>query len=55
MILPIMYTMQKHIAYSKTLIHDKKISIADHMIEISIEVQVALQTYKILQENWDKT
>lgn len=55
MILPIMDTMQKHIAYSKTLIHDNNFSIADHMIELLAEVQVALHSYKILQENWDKT
>ena len=55
MILPIMDTMQKHIAYSKTLIHDNNFSIVDHMIELSTKVQVVLQTNKILQENWDKT
>ena len=55
MILHIMDTIQKHIAYSKTLIHDNNFSIVDHMIELSAEVQVALHTYKILQENWDKT
>lgn len=55
MILPIMDTMQKHIAHSKALIHDNQFSIADHMIELSIEVQVALHTCKILQENWDRT
>ena len=47
--------MQKHIAYSKTLIHDNNFSIADHMIELSTKVQVALQTCKNLQENWYKT
>ena len=31
MILPIMDTMQKHIAYSKTLIHDNNFSIVDHV------------------------
>ena len=55
MILPVMDTMQKHIAYSKTLIHDNNFSIADHMIELSAEVQIALSTSKLLQENWDKT
>ena len=55
MILPIIDTIQKHIAYSKTLIHDCNFSIANHMIELSVKVQVALHTYKILQENWDKT
>ena len=55
MILPIMDTMQKHIVYSKTLIHDNNFSIADHMIELSAEVQIALSTSKLLQENWDKT
>ena len=55
MILPIMDTMQKHIAYSKTLIHDNNFSVADHVIELSAEAQVALSTCKILQDNWDKT
>jgi len=55
MILPSMDSMQKHITYSKTLIHDNNFSIADHVIELSAEVQVALSTCKILQENWDKT
>ena len=55
MILPIMDTMQKHIAHSKTLIHDNQFSVADHVIELSTEVQVALSTCKILQNNWDKT
>ena len=55
MILHIMDTMQKHIAYSKTLIHDNNFSVADHMIELSAEVQIALSSYKFLQENWDKT
>ena len=41
MILPIMDTMQKHIAYSKILIHDNNFSIADHMIELFAKVQVA--------------
>ena len=55
MILPIMDTMQNHITYSKTLIHDNNFFVADHVIELSVEVQVALSTCKILQENWDKT
>ena len=55
MILPNMDAMQKHIVHSKTLIHDNNFSIADHMIELSTEVQIALNTCKILQENWDKT
>ncbi len=38
MILPIMDTMQKHIAHSKTLIHDNNFSVADHVIELSAEV-----------------
>ena len=38
MILPNMDAMQKHIAYAKTLIHDINFSIADHMIELSVEV-----------------
>ena len=55
MILPIMDTMQKHIAYSKTLIHDNNFSVADHIIKLSAEVQVVFQTCKVLQDNWDKT
>ena len=55
MILPIMDTMQKHIAHSRTLIHNNNLSIADHMIELSVGIQIALSTSKILQENWDKT
>ena len=55
MILPNMDALQKHIAHSKTLIHGNKFSIADHMIELSVEVQIALHTCKVLQENWDKT
>ena len=55
MILPVMDTMQKHIAHSRTLIHDSNFSIADHMIELSAEIQIALSTSKILQGNWDKT
>ena len=51
MILPIMDSMQKHIAYSKTLIYDNNFSIADHMIQLSEEVQFSLQTCKVLQDN----
>ena len=54
MILPIMDTMQKHIAYSKSLINDNNLLVADHMIQLSVEVQVALHTCKIFQDNWDK-
>ena len=55
MILPHMDALQKHIAHSKTLIHVNNLSIADHMIELSTEVQIALHTCKVLQDNWDKT
>ena len=55
MILPVMVSMQKHIAHSKSLIHDSNFSVADHMIELSAEIQIALSSSKILQENWDKT
>ena len=50
-----MDAMQKHIAHAKTLIHDINFSIADNMIELSVEVQVALNISKVLQENWDNT
>ena len=55
MILPHMVALQKHIAHSKMLIHEKNFSIVDQMIEILVEVQVALHTCKVLQENWDKS
>ena len=56
MILPAnMDALQKHIEHSKTLIHDNNFSIANHLIELSVEVQVALHTCKVLLENWDKT
>ncbi|GLJ20075.1 hypothetical protein SUGI_0364220 [Cryptomeria japonica] len=55
MILPNMDTMQKHIIHSKTLIHDNNFSVAEHVIELSAKVQVALSICTILQENWDKT
>ena len=30
-------------------------SIVDHMMELSVEVQITLHATKVLQENWDKT
>ena len=50
-----MDAVQKHIAHAKTLIHDNDFSIAKHMIELLVEVQVALDISKVLQDNWDKT
>ena len=55
MVLPIMDTMQKHIAHCKTLVQDQNFSIADHMIQLSAEVQIALSTCQISQETWDNT
>ena len=55
MILPNMDELQKHIAHSKNLICDNNFSIEDHMIELSVEVQIALHKSKVLQEDWDKT
>ena len=55
MILPNMDALQKHIVHSKTLIHDNNFSIVDHVIELSVEVQIALHTCKVLQDNWDNT
>ena len=55
MILPNMDALQKYITHSKTLIHDKNFSIADHMIEMSVEVHIPLHTCKVLQDNRDKT
>ena len=51
MILPNMDALQKHIAHVKTLIHDNDFYIADHMIELLAEVQIALHASKVLQEN----
>ena len=51
MILPNMDVVQKHIAPAKTIIHGNNFSIADHMIELSTKVQVALNTSKVLQDN----
>ena len=51
LILPNMDAVHKHIAHAKTLIHDNNFSIVDHMIELSIEVQVALSISKVLQDN----
>ncbi|GLJ39582.1 hypothetical protein SUGI_0808750 [Cryptomeria japonica] len=55
MILPNMDTMQKHITHSKTLIHDNSFLVAEHVIELSAKVQVALSICTILQGNWDNT
>ena len=54
MILPIMDTMKKHIAHCITLVQDNNFLVADHMIQLSAEVQLALHTSQILQESWDK-
>lgn len=51
MILSNMDTLQKHIQHAKTLIHDNNFSIADHMMELSEKVQIALHTSKVLQKN----
>lgn len=48
MILPLMDSMNKHIAHSKTLIHDNNFSVVDHLIELSAEVQVAFHTDHVL-------
>jgi hypothetical protein len=40
--------------HAKTLIHENNFSIADHMMELSVEVQIVLHTSKVLQENWGK-
>ena len=55
MVLPIMDTMQKHIAHCKTLVQDQNFSMADHMIKLSVKVQITLYTCQILQENWDNS
>ena len=48
MILLNMDALQTHIAHVKTLIHDNNFSIADHMMELSTEVQIALHACKVL-------
>ena len=55
MILPNMDTLKKHVVHAKIFIHDNNFSIVDHMIELLVEVQIALHTCKVLQDNWDKT
>ena len=55
MVLPIMGTMQNHIAHCKSLVQDQNFSIVDHMIQLSAEVQIALSACQILQESWDNT
>ena len=55
MILPNMDVLQKQIEHAKTLTHDNNFSIPDHMMELLVEVQIALHASKVLQENWDKT
>ena len=55
MILPLMDTMHKHIVQARTLVHDNNFSIVDHVIELSAEIQVALHSSQILQDNWDKS
>ena len=49
MILPNMDALQKHIMHAKNLTHDSKFSIDDHMMELLVEVQIALHTSKVLQ------
>ena len=55
MLIPVMGSMQKHIENCKTLIQDQTFSVADHMIQLSAEVQVALSACQILQDSWDNT
>ena len=55
MILPIMDTMQNHIAHCKTLIQEQNFSVADHLIQLSAKVQISLSTYQVLQQSWDST
>ena len=43
--------LDKHIAHAKTLLHDNNFSIVDHMMELSVEVQITLHASKVLQEN----
>ena len=54
-LLPIMGTMQKHIAHVKSLVQDQNFSIADHIIQLLVELQIALSTCQILQETWANT
>ena len=54
-LLPVMGSMQKHIDICKPLIQNQNFSVADHMIQLSAEVQIALSTCQILQDSWDNT
>lgn len=49
-----MDALHKHISYAKTLIHHNNFSIDDHMMELLVEVHIALHASHVLQENWDK-
>ena len=51
MTLPNMDGLQNHIAHAKNIIHNNNFSIADHMIQLLAEVQIALHTCKVLQDN----
>ena len=55
MLLPVMGSMQKHIEHCKTLIQDQTFFVADHMIHLSAEIQVAISACQILQDSWDST
>ena len=55
MILPLLDSMNAHIAHAKTLIHDNNFSVVDHLIELAAEIQVAIHTSHVLQDTWDKT
>lgn len=55
MVLPVMDTMQKHIVHCKSLIQEQNFSVANHLIQLSPDVQIALSTCQILQQTWDNS
>ena len=50
MILPHMGIMQKMMDHKRTLLKDTKMSVADHMYELSVEIQIDLHILKVLQD-----
>ena len=51
MILPHMDTMQKRIDHARTLVKDINMSIANHMLELSAELQIDLHILKVIQDS----
>ena len=54
MMLPHMEIMQKRMDHARTLVKERNLSVANHMYELSAELQIDLHILKVLQDNWDK-